>query len=173
VLHAKGGENKAKANGSATTCEKFKKSRVELLICPKSSYYQNLVSCGENVWLWEKGEFLALNHFSSWIISFSAQTSVFDFEIGKWIWFAKTNQVVAKNDPNMSNLVKDYFCSKLHWCCTSICCFLICWHKSPKRGRLKGKCALGHFYIVLVIKCQHIFSKCYCMPNDEWSANQQ
>jgi hypothetical protein len=27
------------------------------------------------------------------------------------------------------------------------------WHKSPKRGRLKGKCALGHFYIVLVIKC--------------------
>jgi hypothetical protein len=33
VLHAKGGENKAKENGSATTCEKFKKSRVELLIC--------------------------------------------------------------------------------------------------------------------------------------------
>jgi hypothetical protein len=33
VLHAKGGENKAKAKGSATTCEKFKKNRVELLIC--------------------------------------------------------------------------------------------------------------------------------------------
>jgi hypothetical protein len=22
---------------------------------------------------------------------------------------------------------------------------LMCWHKSPKRGRLKGKCALGPF----------------------------
>jgi hypothetical protein len=29
----------------------------------------------------------------------------------------------------------------------------MCWHKSPKWGRLKGKCALGHFYIVLVIRC--------------------
>jgi hypothetical protein len=25
------------------------------------------------------------------------------------MWFAKTNQVVAKDDPNMSNLVKDKF----------------------------------------------------------------
>jgi hypothetical protein len=33
VLNAKGGENKAKANGSATTCEIFKMSRVEFLIC--------------------------------------------------------------------------------------------------------------------------------------------
>jgi hypothetical protein len=22
---------------------------------------------------------------------------------------------------------------------------LMCWHKSPKRGRLKGKCAIGPF----------------------------
>jgi hypothetical protein len=29
---------------------------------------------------------------------------VFDLEIGNWVWFAKTNQVVAKNDPYMSNL---------------------------------------------------------------------
>jgi hypothetical protein len=49
VLNAKGGENKAKANGSATTCEIFEKSRVELLICQNNSYYQNLVSYGENV----------------------------------------------------------------------------------------------------------------------------
>jgi hypothetical protein len=85
----------------------------------------------------KKGEFLALNHFYSWFISLCAQTSVFDLEIGKWIWFAKTNQVVAKNDPNMSNLVKNYFCSLLHWCCTSICCFLMCLHKSPKRGEIE------------------------------------
>jgi hypothetical protein len=30
---------------------------------------------------------------------------------------------------------------------------LLCWHKSPKRGRLKGKCALGPFISILVIKC--------------------
>jgi hypothetical protein len=34
-------------------------------------------------------------------------------------------------------------------------CFLLCWHKSPKRGRLKGKCALGPFLSILVIECQH------------------
>jgi hypothetical protein len=31
----------------------------------------------------KKGEFLALNHFYSWIISLCAQTSVFDLEIEK------------------------------------------------------------------------------------------
>jgi hypothetical protein len=32
---------------------------------------------------------------------------------------------------------------------------MLCWHKSPKRGRLKGKCALGPFLSILVIECQH------------------
>jgi hypothetical protein len=41
--------------------------------------------------------------------SLYASTSVFDLEIGNWIWFAKTNQVVAKNDPNMPNLNKKQF----------------------------------------------------------------
>jgi hypothetical protein len=27
----------------------------------------------------------------------------------------------------------------------------MCWHKSPKRGRLKGNVPLGNFYNVLVI----------------------
>jgi hypothetical protein len=79
------------------------------LICQKNSYCQNLVSCGENVWLWEKGEFLALNHFYSWIISLYAQTNEYDLEIEKWIWFAKTNQVVAKNDQNMPNSSQKQF----------------------------------------------------------------
>jgi hypothetical protein len=39
--------------------------------------------------------------FYSWNISRFSQTSVFDLEIEKRIWFA--NQVVAKNDPNMPN----------------------------------------------------------------------
>jgi hypothetical protein len=100
---------------------------------------------GENFDYGKKGEFLALDQFHSWIISLYDQTSEFDLEIGKWIWFAKTNQVVAKNDPNMPNYSQKqfgfHFALMLHF----FGCFLMCWHKSPKRGRLKGKCALGPF----------------------------
>jgi hypothetical protein len=147
VLNNKGGEIKAKSNGISYHLWNCENRTVRIFDLSKYSYCQNLISCRENVWLWEKGGVLALNHFYSWIISLCAQTSVFDLEIGKWIWFAKTNQVVAKNDPNMSNFVKDYFCSQLHWYCTSICFLLMCWHKSPKKGGLKGKCALGPFLV--------------------------
>jgi hypothetical protein len=112
VLDAKGGENKAKArNGSATTWE-FWKSRVGVFfvkILLFVSYCQKLVSCGENGWLWEKGGvFESLVNFS-WNISLYVSTSVFDLEIGNWVWFAKTNQVVAKNDPYMPNLNQNNF----------------------------------------------------------------
>jgi hypothetical protein len=50
-----------------------------------------------------KGGVLALDQIYSWDIPLFAQTSVFDLDIGKRIWFAKTNQVVAKSDPNMPN----------------------------------------------------------------------
>jgi hypothetical protein len=103
VLNAKGGEIKAKANGSATTCEILKRVELELFDLSKTLLLQNLVSCGENLWPWEKGEFLAPDQFYSWIISLCVQTSEFVVEIGKWIWFAKTNQVVAKYDPNIPN----------------------------------------------------------------------
>jgi hypothetical protein len=59
---------------------------------------------GENLDYGKKGEFLALDQFYSWNISRFAQTRMFDLEIGKRIWFAKTNQLEAKSDPNMSNL---------------------------------------------------------------------
>jgi hypothetical protein len=73
VLHAKGGEIKAKANGSTNHLRIMK--IVEFVICPKYSYCKNWSLMGEN----------------------------FDLEIGKRIWFVKTNQVVAKSDPNMLN----------------------------------------------------------------------
>jgi hypothetical protein len=116
VLNAKGGEIKAKANGSAN-----------------------------HLWILKKGEFLALDQFFSGNISRFAQTSVFDLEIGKRIWFAKTNQVVAKSDPNMPNHKQKLTWSSIALMLHSFCCFLMCWRKSPKRGRLKGKCALGPF----------------------------
>jgi hypothetical protein len=61
---------------------------------------------GENFDCGKKGEFLTLDQFFSWNISHFAQTSVCDLEIGKRIYFAKTNQVVAKSDPNMPNYSK-------------------------------------------------------------------
>jgi hypothetical protein len=95
---------------------------------------QNLVSCG--------GEFMTMGKRGSFwhLINFTL-----DLEIGKWILFAKTKQVVAKSDPNMPNYSKKQFGIQLHWYCTSFGCFWLCWHKSPKRGRLKGKCAFGPF----------------------------
>jgi hypothetical protein len=61
VLNAKEGENKAKANGSSTTCEIFKKEQS------KAIKIWSLV--GRMFDYGKKGEFLALNHFYSWIIS--------------------------------------------------------------------------------------------------------
>jgi hypothetical protein len=84
---------------------------------------------------------LALNQFYSLNISLVAQTSVFDLEIGKIIWFAKTNQVVAKVIQICQILSEEKFGLKF----ALLSCFLMCWHKSLKRGRLKGKCALGPF----------------------------
>jgi hypothetical protein len=144
VLNAKGGEIKAKAMDQLPLVN-FENNRVRTFDLSKIHLLQNLVSCGGEFWLWEKGEFLALDQFFSWNISPCAQTSVFDLEIGKWIWFAKANQVVAKSDPNMPNYSQKQFGPQLHWCCTSFGCFWLCWHKSPKRGRLKGKCAFGPF----------------------------
>jgi hypothetical protein len=82
VLNAKGGEIKAKANGSATTCEFLKTIELELLIC------QNTLIAKFGL-LWKiydygkKEEFLALDQFFHWNISLCAQTSLFDLEIGK------------------------------------------------------------------------------------------
>jgi hypothetical protein len=123
----------------------LKTIELELLICPKYSYCKIWSIVGENFDYGKRGSFWQLDQFHSWIISLYAQTSELDLEIGKWIWFAKTNQVVAKSDPNMPNNSQKQFGPQLHWCCTSFGCFWLCWHKSPKRGRLKGKCALGPF----------------------------
>jgi hypothetical protein len=65
VLNVKGGENKAKTNGSATTCEILKKSRVELLICQNTLTIKIWCLMGRMFDYAKRGEFLALNHFYS------------------------------------------------------------------------------------------------------------
>jgi hypothetical protein len=113
VLDAKGGENKAKArNGSATTWE-FWKSRVRAFCLSKYSCLSLIVKVwslvGRMVDYGKKGEFLKSLINFSWNNSLYDSTSVFDLEIGNWGWFAKTNQVVAKNDPYMPNLNQNKF----------------------------------------------------------------
>jgi hypothetical protein len=89
---------------------------------------------------------LALDQFHSWDIYLFAQTSVFDLEIGKRILFAKTNQVVAKSDPNMPNHKQKQFGLQLHWCCTSFVAFLCVGINHQKGGDWKGNMPLGNFF---------------------------
>jgi hypothetical protein len=87
--------------------ENFENNRIELLFCQNTligSLCQKLASRGEKYWLWEKGEFLKSWINFSWIDSLYVLTCVFDLEIEIWVWFAKTNQVVAKSDPYTPNL---------------------------------------------------------------------
>jgi hypothetical protein len=115
---------------------------LELLFCQNSfsiSYCQKLVSCGENVLLWEKGgAFESLTNFS-WNTFLYDSTSVFDLEIGNWVWFAKTNQVVAKDDPNMPNLnqkqILVLICINIALLCVALCCVGI---NHQKGGDWKG-----------------------------------
>jgi hypothetical protein len=61
----------------------LKKSRVELLICQNTLIVKIWSLVGRMFDYGEKGEFLDLDHFRSWIIFLNAQTSVFNLEIGK------------------------------------------------------------------------------------------
>ena len=92
--------------------ENFEKLELEFLfvkILLFASYYQKLVSCGENGWLWEIGGVFELFDQSLWNDSLYVSTCVFDLEIEIWVWFAKTNQVVAKDDPYMPKLNQNKF----------------------------------------------------------------
>ena len=102
MLNAKGGEIKAKATGSANHLRISKIVELEFVFCTNDSYCK-IWSLMGRILIMGKGEFLTLDQFYSCNVSLFSQTSVFDLEIGKRIGFAKTNQVVAKSDPNMPN----------------------------------------------------------------------
>jgi hypothetical protein len=131
----------------------FENNRVRTFDLSKILLVQNLVSCGENLWLWENGEILDLDQFHSWNISFYAQTSEFDLEIGKWIWFAKQTkwwqrmiqicQIRVKN--NLVLISIDVALIFVAFWCVGI--------NHQKGGDWKGNVPLRHFYNILVIKC--------------------
>jgi hypothetical protein len=65
-------EIKAKANGSATTCEISKRVELELLIC-QNTLIVKIWSLVGRIYDYEKtGEFLALDQFFNWNISLCA-----------------------------------------------------------------------------------------------------
>jgi hypothetical protein len=113
VLDAKGGENKGQSNKWISYhLRNFENSRIELLVCQNSfivSFVKSWPLVGRSVDYGKKGEFLKslINFF--WNTSLYVSTSEFDLEIGIWVWFAKTNQVVAKSDPYMPNLIQNNF----------------------------------------------------------------
>jgi hypothetical protein len=113
VFDAKGGENKDQSDKWISYhLRDFENSKIELLDCQNSfivSLVKSWLLVGRNVDYGKKGEFL-----KSWI-NFSCNdslyvlTSMFDLEIEIWVWFAKTNQVVAKDDAYMSKLNQNNF----------------------------------------------------------------
>jgi hypothetical protein len=63
VLNAKGGEIKAKAKWIIQPLVNFENNRVRIYDLLKILLLQNLVSCGGEFWLWEKG-----GVFGTWLI---------------------------------------------------------------------------------------------------------
>jgi hypothetical protein len=102
--------------------ENFETSRVrsfDLSKYPKCLFLSKVgLLWGECLIMEKGGVFESLINFS-WNISLYASTSEFDLEIGIEFDLQKTNQVVAKNDPNMPNLNKKQilfsFALKLHF----------------------------------------------------------
>jgi hypothetical protein len=139
VLNAKGGEIKAKATGSANHLWISKMLVLDSCCLIKTLLLQKLFSYGGKIWLWEKGGVLAFDQIYSWNISWFAKTSVFDIEIGKRICFVKIN---PKWDKFVFKFALFSFSLKMLLLFELL---LMCCLKSPKKGILKGKCALGPF----------------------------
>jgi hypothetical protein len=105
--------------------ENFGNSRVRTFVLSKYSKCLFLSKVGllwgECLIIGKRGVFESLINLS-WNASLYTSTRVFDLDIGNWVWFAKTNQVVANNDPNMPNLNKKQFLFLFALLCVALCC---------------------------------------------------
>jgi hypothetical protein len=113
VFDAKGGENKGQSNKWISYhLRDFENRRIELLVCQNSfivSLVKSWLLVGRSIDYGKKGEFLKSWINFSWNDSLYVLTCVFDLEIEIWIWCAKTNQVVAKDDPYMPKFNQNKF----------------------------------------------------------------
>jgi hypothetical protein len=150
VLNAKGEEIKAKASKWISYhLRTLKVVELKVLICQNTlsvSCCQKLVSCGENVWLWEKGGvFESLINFS-WNTSLYASTSVFDLETKNWVWFEKNKPSGGKEWSKYAKFESKtniaLICIDVALLCVAFCCVVI---NHQKGGDWKGNVPLGHF----------------------------
>jgi hypothetical protein len=164
VLNVKGEEVKGKANGSATTYHLWilKTIELEFFDLSKTLLLQNLVSCGENFLLWEKGGvFGTWSIFPLEYISLYLNKCVW-FRDRKRIWFTKQTkwwqrmiqicQILCKNNLTLNCI--DVALLLVAFGCVGI--------NHQKGGDWKGNVPLGNFYNVLVIKCPTHLIKFLC-----------
>jgi hypothetical protein len=81
----------------------FEKSRIRTFWFDQNTLIAKFgLVWGEFMTMGIRGSFWLLINFTRGLSLFVPKHE-FVVEIGKWIWFSKTNQVVAKYDPNMQN----------------------------------------------------------------------
>jgi hypothetical protein len=153
VLNDKGGEIKAKANGSANHLWLLKIEELEFGFC-QNAIIEKLVSYGGEFWLWVKG-----GVFGTWSISLLEYLSICPNK-GVWLRDRKKNLICKKQTKWWQKVIqicqilsKKGIGLHLRWCCTSLVAFWCVGINHQKRGDWKGNVPLGHFYNVLVIKC--------------------
>jgi hypothetical protein len=146
--------------------ENFESSRIELLVCQKSLiglskisyclFCQKLASCGENGWLWEKGGVFEI--FDQFLFE---QLSLC---LNKCVWLRDRKlSLICKNKTKWWQRMIQ-ICQIWVFICIDVALLLVAFYyvgiNHQKGGRLKGKCALGPFLSILVIKCPTQVLKC-------------
>jgi hypothetical protein len=147
VLNAKGGEIKAKANGLANHLWISKILELESL-CLIKPFYCKIVLLWGRSFIMGKGAVCGI--WSNLLLKYLSICP------NKCVWLRDRKKILFwVNKPSGGKRWSKYakfYVRKIglqsalfkEWYCT-LGCFLMCWHKSPKRGRLKGKCALGPY----------------------------
>jgi hypothetical protein len=129
--------------------ENFENGRVRTFVLTKYSKCLFLSKVGL---LW--GEYLIMGKRGSFWIFDQFLLEYLSLCLNKCVWLRDRKlKLICKNKTKwwqrMIQIckiwIKNNLCSYLLWYCTSLCCFMLCWHKSPKRGNWKGNVPLGHF----------------------------
>jgi hypothetical protein len=137
--------------------ENFENSRVRAFVLSKYSYCLLLSKVGL---LW--GECLIMRKRGSFWIFDQFLLEYLSLCLNKCVWLRDRKlSLICKNKPSGGKEWSKYAKFESKTIIVLICIyvallcvrFVLCWHKSPKMGRLKGKCALGPFLSILVIKC--------------------
>jgi hypothetical protein len=134
--------------------ENFENSRGTIFDLSKILLLQNLVSYGENIWLWEKdGVFGTRSIF---------QLEYLSLCLNMCVWLRDRKMIlICKNKPSGGKEwskyakfeLKNNLVFNLNRCSMFCIAFWCVGINHQKGGGWKGNVPLGHFYYILVIKC--------------------